>query len=545
MNNLTLRHRFVLRMGAAICSGVFLWLSWPPFEIAYPIFFAWIPLLWLATNVTHTRRFTFYVLMATLIWNVCTTWWIWNASPPGAIGAIMLNSIFMCIPWIGFHRVYKKGNKQLAYVALIAYWMCFEYIHFNWDLSWPWLTLGNIFATQPTWIQWYEYTGTSGGTLWILSINILLWQVWKTRKKYKHLLCNKYVYWTIGSIFIPFGMSMFILIQRQKLVTDNYSNKKNVVIVQPNIDPYTEKFADGTQKDQIQKLIQLSLTQIDSNTRLVIWPETAIPTKVLEDEIKTNEYYQPVFELIHTHPTLTLVTGIDSYKKYTDQDTIPTSAQKDKFGNYYDAFNTALAVDNNFTLPVYHKSKLVPGVESLPRWLYFLSKWFEGFGGMSGTYGTQLEPSVFPDFQQHYIVAPIICYESIYGEYVSRYVRKGANILAIITNDGWWGNTEGYQQHMLYARLRAIENRCWVARSANTGISCFIDPLGDIKQPQPWNTAVAIKMSVPTRKIKTFYTQYGDILYYTAVSITIMMVIWALYNYMNNLRLKKYIKNTT
>ena len=111
-----------------------------------------------------------------------------------------------------------------------------------------------------------------------------------------------------------------------------------------------------------------------------------------------------------------------------------------------------------------------------------------------------------------YTIAPAICYESIYGEFMSNYVRNGANLICIITNDGWWKKTPGHKQHMNYARLRAIETRTWVARSANTGISCFIDPYGNVFNPQPYNTAAAIKLTISRPVYKTFFVHYGDVL---------------------------------
>jgi apolipoprotein N-acyltransferase len=105
---------------------------------------------------------------------------------------------------------------------------------------------------------------------------------------------------------------------------------------------------------------------------------------------------------------------------------------------------------------------------------------FDSFGGTSGTLGRDKERLAIPDEQHYYVAAPVICYESIYSDYITDYIRKGANLLTIMTNDGWWDNTPGYRQHMNYARLRAIETRRWIARSANTGISCFIDPAGNV-----------------------------------------------------------------
>jgi apolipoprotein N-acyltransferase len=106
--------------------------------------------------------------------------------------------------------------------------------------------------------------------------------------------------------------------------------------------------------------------------------------------------------------------------------------------------------------------------------------------------------------------APIICYESVYGEFVTGYVKNGAHVLAIMTNDAWWDETQGHQQHWEYAKLRAIETRRSVARSANTGISGVIDATGKVMQQTNYNQAIAIKASVPIYTKQTFYVSHGD-----------------------------------
>jgi apolipoprotein N-acyltransferase len=184
-------------------------------------------------------------------------------------------------------------------------------------------------------------------------------------------------------------------------------------------------------------------------------------------------------------------------------------------------------VNGKGPISFYHKSMLVPGVETLPWFLKFIDTWFEKFGGTTAGYAKQKERTILDDTEHGYKIAPAICYESIYGEYMSKYVRNGANLICIITNDGWWGNTPGHKQHMNYARIRAIETRRWIARSANTGISCFIDPYGTVIDPQPWDKVAAIKHFVPvTDSPKTFYTRYGDILSWLMISISILMIIW-------------------
>jgi apolipoprotein N-acyltransferase len=168
---------------------------------------------------------------------------------------------------------------------------------------------------------------------------------------------------------------------------------------------------------------------------------------------------------------------------------------------------------------------LVPGVETLPWFLKFIDKWFEKFGGTTAGYAKQKERTVLA-VKNGFNIAPSICYESIYGEFMSKYVRNGANLICIITNDGWWKKTPGHKQHMNYARLRAIETRTWVARSANTGISCFIDPYGTVINPQPYNTAAAIKLSVPSGSpaSKTFFVKHGDILSKIMIALSILLL---------------------
>jgi apolipoprotein N-acyltransferase len=109
------------------------------------------------------------------------------------------------------------------------------------------------------------------------------------------------------------------------------------------------------------------------------------------------------------------------------------------------------------------------------------------------------------------------------------YIRNGANLICIITNDGWWKNTPGHKQHMNYARLRAIETRTWVARSANTGISCFIDPTGTVINPLPYNTAAAIKLSIPaTNHSTTFFVKYGDWLSKIMIGLSFLLLGWVI-----------------
>lgn len=230
-------------------------------------------------------------------------------------------------------------------------------------------------------------------------------------------------------------------------------------------------------------------------------------------------------EYLNENKHVAFVVGADTRLQYEKGDFIPPTARK--FSNadiWYDRFNAAIQF-TPYSLDFYHKSKLVPGVEKVPYYRYFkfLDKLAADLGGTSGSLGKQDTSSVFTF--QNTTVAPIICYESVYPEYVASYVKKGAHFLFIITNDGWWGNTPGYKQHMRYARLRAIENRRCIARSANTGISAFINQRGDVLQATQWWTPTAIREKLAQNNQKTYYTKNGDYLGRVATFFTVLIIL--------------------
>jgi apolipoprotein N-acyltransferase len=161
--------------------------------------------------------------------------------------------------------------------------------------------------------------------------------------------------------------------------------------------------------------------------------------------------------------------------------------------------------------------------------LGFLRKIFINLGGASGSLGSQEEASVFVSADGTKI-APVICYESVFGEYITSYVKKGSELIFIITNDGWWKNTPGYKQHMSFARLRAIETRRSIARSANTGISCFINQRGDVLQPTGWWVDAAIKQQLNASNKITFYVKHGDYIARISLLISVLLVLYLISN---------------
>jgi len=502
----------------SLLSGLLLTSAWPNTALTIGLFFAWVPLLLLAHQKGKSFPLLRYVGLSLLIWNTGTTWWLWNSTGFGAIAAIVINTTLMCIPWWGFNKIRKHFSESISLFSLVVFWLTFEYVHLNWSISWPWLTLGNGLSAFTQYIQWYEYTGVGGGSLLIWMVNLLVFLSITSLKESNKKLAMYY-----SSMAIVLITSLVFISQQLLPVKMSNDEKSTVVVVQPNIDPY-QKFESLTTADQINRLIQLSSNATDSNTTMLIWPETAMSAADWQDNIKGNEYYQPIFQFLAKHPSIQLISGIETFKQYGTTAATKT-ARKTNDGIYYDAFNASVSLRANKEPVYYNKSKLVPGVESLPSFLRFMAPVFEQFGGSTGGYGVSDTAVVFRDHIAALYAAPIICYESIYGEYVTNYVKSGATMLAIMTNDGWWGNTPGHQQHLYYAKLRAIETRRWIARSANTGISAFINPRGEIVQSLPWNKRGTLKMDIPAEHSVSFYVHYGDLIFKMASAFAAFFVV--------------------
>ncbi|MEP7127812.1 MAG: apolipoprotein N-acyltransferase [Chitinophagales bacterium] len=524
----------------AFTSGILMWLAWPPLPFFPLLFVGFVPILWLedACNASpnSARKFFGYSYLALLVWNVCTTWWVGAtyfgtkdiSTAFAGIFANTANPLLMCIPLLGFHRTKKRLGATWGYVSLVTYWITFEFIHLRWDLTWPWLTLGNGFAQFPQVVQWYEYTGVFGGTFWILASNILIYQL--LRKSISHTRSANKNQISTRKNYLPVALLILLPIALSLLQYFSYREKgadKQVVLIQPNIDPYNEKFDFSTLDKQLNSLLQLSKENVDAQTDYLVWPETAIPQGIFINDLAADKTIDELRQFLIPYPKLKLITGINAYKRY-DTDETSTARQSSSGKFWYDAFNTAIQLDSSYNIAYYHKSKLVPGVEQMPypQLFKFLEPLAIQMGGISGSLGKQQHRDVFHSADSTG-VGPMICYESIYGEYATEYIRRGGNLLFIITNDGWWGNTDGYKQHLQYGRLRAIETRRDVAQVANTGTSAFINQRGDLSQATAWWKPAAIKTTLHANDELTFYVRYGDYIGRAAILLSILLALFA------------------
>jgi apolipoprotein N-acyltransferase len=519
----------------SILSGVLLGTAWFPHGIIPLLFVSFVPLLIIEQVVFQnpekhkSRSVFFFSYISFFIWNSITTWWLVNASWGGAVMAIVLNSMFMAFIFLFFHRVKKRVGEKWGNIVFISCWIAFEFLYYGDQITWPWLTLGNAFADNTSLIQWYEYTGVFGGSLWVLVMNCIIFSCCSiVAGKIQFQLNKRKAIILTTCLALPILLS-FLLSSTFSISTPEPKQLK-IVIIQPNIDPYNEKFIFGNYEEQEQKMLSLAKQKVDSTTDYIILPETAFIDDIWEDEFEQTNSIITLRKYIKQFPKLKVIIGASTAKAFKSWEKLSATARK--FNNadaYYDQYNAGLQIDNTNRIQVYHKSKLVPGVEQVPfRFIFkYLDKYALEMGGTTGSLGTQTERTVFKSSDNSITVAPVICYESVYGEFVSQYIQNGAQFISIITNDGWWGDTPGYQQHLKYGRLRAIENRRWIVRSANTGTSCFISPLGEIQQATKWWESAVISGTIELNDEQTFYTRFGDYIGRIAMYTAFILIIYS------------------
>lgn len=508
-------------------------LAWPFIGSLWPVvFIALVPMLLLEEHVFRKgyrpRKVFLHAYWFFLVFNCATTWWIWYASAGGAVMAFFFNALLMAIPFWLFHVTRRRVGSREGMIAFFLNWLAFEYLHYSWELSWPWLSFGNVFAMVPSLVQWYEVTGVTGGTLWILVLNFLFFRIvrdvfWLQKQNMKEQVPR----------FIFIALLLFTPILISLKMYSSCSDKGepvDIVIVQPNIDPYNEKFGGLTMKAQFDIYADLARKSLDEKVEYLLGPETQIPFSVNEDAIDSNTAVKAFRNLCSDYPQLKIVTGMSSYTVFREGSRqSPTAKPTSEPGYVYDHFNASLQIENNAAVQVYHKMKLVLGVEKVPfsGWFPFLEKLALDMGGSSGSMGSETAPKVFTAQKDpRHVVVPAICYESIYGEHIAEFVRLGGDLIFVITNDGWWEDTPGYKQHMSYSRLRAIENRRSIARCANTGISCFINQRGDVVQQTKWWEPAVLRGVVFANTEQTWFTRHGDFIGRSALFVALLLAFY-------------------
>ena len=499
-------------------SAVLLSIPWLVPHMGLVSLVALVPLL-LAEYIAAgagVKRFWIWHYSTFVLWNALTTFWVCNATVGGGIFAVLANALQMSLVFGLFRLSRKRLRGVVPYLFLAVAWIAWERWYLtSAEISWPWLVLGNAFATSIKDIQWYSITGTLGGSLWVWCSNLGIfglliaisngsWQRWNGKAR------------TAAAS----GLALLLLgpLVCSEIMYGAYEErserKVEVVIGQPNLDPY-KKFESMSQAQQTDVLLRLLADSLKTAPAdLLLAPET-FTFDVIINDIPSSPTWQRFHSFLQDYPQSDILFGAATSELFFTAS--PPGLLCYPYGKGWRVpRNSAIMLSPDGRTEVFHKSKLVVGTELTPYPKVFvpldnwLAKKFNNGRPMMARDSGQKEISLL-HLSDGTPLGCAVCYESVYGEYCTGYASKGAGFMAVITNDSWWGNTPGYRQHLSYSSLRAIELRRDIARCGNSGISCFIDQRGRILQQGPWWEEATLRGTVNVNTRQSFFTRNGDI----------------------------------
>lgn len=498
-------------------SGFLLALSFPPVPFPAPIllFAALIPYLSVIERKEKLIEINRATYLMAFIFCLLTLYWVgsWQkeSDPFLMISGTLLvfvNPVFFLIPSTLYFLSRKVFAHKVTLYLLPLFYAAYEYAYMLTDLSFPWLSLGNGLSLFTTFIQIADIIGQLGLTIIIVIVNVLIYKSIVTFRSNKKLFYINFVI----ALFILIFILIYGLI---KINSFTPSNKKvKVGLIQPNLNPW-EKWKGGNLNDLAEEYFQLSSKAINEGAKIIIWPETALPVYLRGGTY--DEIQKSIYEFCDSNHVY-LLTGMPDVKFYYDEKNRPDDAKYNSQGNYYYAtYNSILLFKpNNPYVESYGKMKLVPFGERVPfvDALPFLGKLIKWGVGLSGwnvgkdttVFTIEINNQISTAVNDKVNIGGLVCYESIYPTLVSQFAKKKADLISVVTNDSWYGNLSGPYQHKEFAAIRAVENRRFVVRAANGGISCIINSLGKTEIETKMFTKSYVVGDVHLESKETFFT---------------------------------------
>ncbi len=525
MKYLTLKNINKNDVRLALVSGVLLGLSFPPFPFPYLMFAALVPyfiVLNRREGLAEINRITYFTF---LIFSVITLYWVgsWTKEADTFLmisGAALMffNPLLFLIPSTIYFIVKKHLDKKTALMFFPFFWVTYEYLYSVTEFRFPWALAGNGLVKFQTYIQAADIIGIYGLSLLILYFNVLLF-----------LLLNEYFNSKrINKKLVTILLMILILpiIYGSVKLRENYDSGRSLTagLIQPNLNPWA-KWDEGNLNEQLDLYLDLSRKAVSEGAELIVWPESALPVYLLSGSY--SEQVSRIHEFTDSADVF-LITGMPDVRFY-DSASAPWDAKKSSTsGFYYTTYNSALLFNpRKREIQRYGKMKLVPFGEKVPYVDYIpfigdLIKWNVGIS----SWNTGQDTVVFNLIKERDTIktAALICIESIYSDFAAQFVKKGAQFITVITNDSWYGNSSGPYQHEEIGVLRAVENRKYVVRAANGGISCFIDPNGRILKETAMFERGYITGKIYLNDKRTFFTEYPLAVPFTSVIISICLI---------------------
>ena len=514
-----------------LSSGILLGLSFPPIPLPYLLFVGFIPYLIVLgkrDTLAEINRFTYFTIF---FFNLITLYWVGSWTPDAdpflmVAGSVLMffNPIVFLIPSTLYYLARKSIGKATALFLFPWFWLFYEYIYSITDFKFPWLSLSNGLPYFTNYIQIADTIGSYGLTVLIVYANIFAYLIWKTFNENKKLNYS-FVAVFILIIVLPIFYGVY------KINSYEETNSKiKVGLIQPDINP-NKKWEIGNLDTQIDLYENMSLEAIAQGAELIIWPETALPVYLMTERYKNEtlriQNFVDSFEV-------SLMTGMPHAEYFFNPETAPEEAKPLKNSKtVYTSHNSILFFSPNNKIKQYGKIKLVPFGEKVPLVDVFpvLGKWIKWNVGIS-SWNTGQDTVVFNhqnDLIDQVGIGGVICIEAIYPDFISAFVEKGAEFIAVVTNDSWYGNSSGPYQHKEMQVLRAVENRRSLVRAANGGISCIVNPLGITEIETEMFTQRVLVGDVELKSELTFFTKYPLLFPYISILLTLIMLFVYLY----------------
>ncbi len=510
-----------------ILSGIITGISFPPFPFPYLVFFSFIPYLFVLQKRGTLASICRVTYLTTFVFTLLTLYWVgsWTKEADSFLmisGVLLMfvNPTLFLIPSTLYYFAQKIFNRRIALFLLPLFWTAFEYAYTLTDLRFPWLTLGNSLPHFNLFIQIADIIGANGLTLIILYINIFIYLAFMEIKRDRKLSV-RYFRIAILIFIIPIFYGVY------KSINYSEADKKiKVGLIQPNLNPW-DKWSGGDINEQMDLYFNLSQKAIEHGAELIVWPESALPVYLLSGNYPVE--VERIQSFVDSNKVF-LLTGMPDINFYFNSTEIPKEAKKTKSGVFYTSYNSILffklgtrQIDKYGKIMLVPFGEKVPFVEELP-FLGDLIKWQVGIS----SWNVGKEKTVFKMNETK--IGGVICIESIYPDFVAGFVEKGADVITVVTNDSWYGYSSGPFQHKDISILRAVENRRSVVRAANGGISCLINPMGNIVEQTELFTKTFLVVDAPVNSEKTFYTRFPLIIPMLSVAFALATIIFFIYN---------------
>ncbi len=442
-----------------ILTALFSSVSRLPVYLNWTVFLAFVPLLYFFEKASHKP---WHLLVGAALYSAFYVppllYWIAHVTLPGLFGIVLLYTLYFFITFYVIGQIYRYLHR-LRYVGFVAVMISLEYIQNYGELRFAWLNLGYSLADYTSLIQFAELGGVVGLSILILVVNILIFRMlWAD----DFAQVGRYLIWTVllFSFWLTYGWYCLNYLNLEK-------HDARIAVMQPSIEQ--ENKWDMAYLNHILGINRELTTQAAKDSiKTIIWPEAAMPTYLMHYPAH-QEFVQNLADRL----------DIDIFTGFPDYRAAPEAHHNAEL--YYNS--AALFKPFAPVSEFYDKIILVPVAERTPWLKLFPFLWSLDLGQANWEYGTQIRYYNSGDYR----FSPSICYEIAFAD-LNHQMAAGfdskartltkSDYLVSITNDAWFGTSYGPWLHGVMTRFRAVENRIQIYRSANTGISMIVDPLG-------------------------------------------------------------------